>query len=111
MKSCALAMRAAFSICARLAPGWPKAMLAATVLEKRKILLKDNSNGPPQLLNRNLPHIDSIHLHAACLGIVKAGNKAHEGAFARACSSCNGNDLSGVCGKTQIAQKPGGRRG
>ena len=35
--SCAAATRAAFSICAGVASGWPKAMLAATVFENKKL--------------------------------------------------------------------------
>ena len=37
MKSCAAAMRAAFSICSRVASGWPNAMFDATVLENKKL--------------------------------------------------------------------------
>jgi len=84
MKSWAAAIRAARSTCACVALGCPNAMLAATVLEKRKASWKT----VPMLRRRSsrcrAAHVDPVDQNPAPRHVVRPWDEAHQDAFPRA---------------------------
>ena len=79
MKSCALASRAARSICAWVAVGWPKAMFAATVLENRKPLLEHQPDVAPQVIQLDAADIVTIDADTTHVRVIESWDQGSAG--------------------------------
>ena len=96
MKSCADAVRAARSIWAWVASGWPKAMFAATVFENRKLSWKTRPMLRRRSSSRRRAHVDAVHEEPARGHVVKPRDQAHQHALPGAGRAQDRDALAGL---------------
>jgi hypothetical protein len=91
-------------ICAGVASGWPKAMLAPMVLEKRKLSWKHEPDVAAQVVEVQPARVDAVEQQAAGRRIEEARDEAHQDALARTGGAEDRDALAGFHVEVDVVQ-------
>ena len=104
MKSCAAAIRAAFSICAGGRLGVPEGDVGGDRVREQEALLEDEADVAPQVVQVQPAHVDPVDQQPAGRDVVEPRDQAHEDALARAGRPEDGDALARLHVEVDVPQ-------